>query len=724
MGWGVRSSRQGVRWLLIALVLALSGMGLDAASAQGPTEFVTGEILVQFQPGTPAPAIADIHRQNGGRVKQTIAGINVQVVSVPAGQERARVAAYARNPNVRFAELNGIYHAIGATNDPLIGRQWQYQNTGQTDGTPDADMDAFEAWDVTAGSAAVALAILDTGVDQSHEDLASKIAGNVNFTDSGTVDDLYGHGTHVAGSAAAASNNGTGVAGTCPNCSLYNVKVLNDRGSGAWSWIANGILWAAGCDTSPCGTPRAPVINMSLGGSSGSVTLQQAIDQAWGNGVVLAAAAGNDGVSDPSYPAFYTNVIAVAATDHNDAKPGWSNFGSWVDVAAPGAAILSTAPDHRNRIFGGNAPKYGTISGTSMATPHVAGVAGLVWSTALCAARDNACVRSQVETTADRIAGTGTLWTHGRINARSSVTPTNRPPTVSIVDPTEGQTIVGAYRVKVAAADADGSVSTVELSIDGGAFIDLTANFDGTHYFYDWDTPAVADGSRRLDARATDNAGQVGVATTVTVTVDNVDSPPTASIVNPATGATVRGTVIIQASATDDKGISAVEYAIDGGAYAPMSFNSASGAWEASWDTTGYADGSAHTIDVRATDSAAQVGQAAQVTVMVDNAVRSLAVTVTTDKGTYSVGEQVTIDVTVADNAGSPVADAAVRLEVFAPNGSLYASGNSTTDGSGRSRFRLKLHPRFTAPGVYTVVATATKDGYTAGEGRTTFTVQ
>ncbi len=402
--------------LLFALLLAVSlvSIGRPDASAQAPQQHVRGEILVKFKAGASAASIADAHRRGGGAALRTIGGVGVQVVRVPAGQEQERVAAYRANLSVEFAEVNGIWHAFALPNDPLVGQQWQYHNTGQTGGTPDADIDASEAWDVTTGSTDVAIAILDTGIDRSHEDLAAKITKVMNFTTSRRPDDRFGHGTHVAGSAAAISNNGIGVAGTCQACVLYNVKVLSDNGSGQWDWIANGINWAA--------DNGANVISMSLGGTLGSSTVEAAVNYAWGKGVVIVAAAGNSGSSAPSYPAFYANVIAVASTNHTDVKSGFSNWGSWVDVAATGEQILSTAPDHRNTIWG-TGVKYGTISGTSMATPHVAGIAGLIWSTTLCAAGDNACVRSRIETKADPIAGTGLYWTYGRVNAWKSVTP-------------------------------------------------------------------------------------------------------------------------------------------------------------------------------------------------------------------------------------------------------------------------------------------------------------
>ena len=177
-----------------------------------------------------------------------------------------------------------------------------------------------------------------------------------------------------------------------------NVKVLDDTGSGYYSWIANGITWAA--------DNGAKVINMSLGGSSASSTLKRAVNYAWGKGVVLAAAAGNSGNRSPTYPAYYPNCIAVAATDSNDLKTSWSSFGSWVDVAAPGVDILSTFPNHSYQI--GKALGYDKGSGTSMATPHVAGLAALVWATGY--GTSNTSVRARIEGNADPILGTRSYW--------------------------------------------------------------------------------------------------------------------------------------------------------------------------------------------------------------------------------------------------------------------------------------------------------------------------
>ncbi len=379
---------------MLALTLPAAPPTGAVPAEQTADRYVPGEVLVKFTPGTPAQAVAEARRQQGAQLRRTIPVIDVQVLEVAVGREQAVAAALARNPNVEFAEVHGIYDAIGtsytgAPNDALFAQQWRYNNTGQTGGRVDADIDAVEAWTVTVGDPSIAIAILDTGIAPNHPDLpqGTKVTRNVNYTGSANVndrtqgtDDRYGHGTHVAGSAAAATNNATGVAGTCPACSLSNVKVLDDNGSGAWEWIANGVLYSAGRLGESQG--KAHVINMSLGGQRGSSTLQAAVNTAWNQGVVVVAAAGNNGNSAQLYPAAYTNFIAVAATDHNDARASFSNYGSrWVDVAAPGVNILSTKPSTQTAIWGTDSQLYAALNGTSMATPHVAGIAGLVWST-------------------------------------------------------------------------------------------------------------------------------------------------------------------------------------------------------------------------------------------------------------------------------------------------------------------------------------------------------
>lgn len=393
--------------LLVLVALLTASLTSVWGGSSNTSDFASGQILVKFRPGTAASEIAKIHKQNNTFVKGEIKALGVQVVNVPRGKEKAKVTAYVKNPNVEFAELDFMAKALGIPNDPYFDTQWGM----------DA-VDAPEAWNTTIGSSTVKIAILDTGIDQDHEDLKSKIVvvDNVNFTNSDTVDDRYGHGTHVAGIAAADTNNSVGVAGVGYQSSLVNVKVLGDDAWGTYSWVANGIVWAT--------NNGARVINMSLGGGQRSKTLENAVNYAWSNGVVLVAAAGNSNNPSPTYPAKYEKCIAVAATDDRDLKADFSSYGDWVDVAAPGVSVFSTWNDDDSPLDPqpvceetGFCYKYG--SGTSMSTPHVAGLAGLLWATGH--GENNRTVRDRIEKLADPITGTGDYWTWGRINAARAV---------------------------------------------------------------------------------------------------------------------------------------------------------------------------------------------------------------------------------------------------------------------------------------------------------------
>jgi thermitase len=378
---------------------------------QDPPTFSAGEILVGFKKDASEKDKSEIHQGHGASVKKKLPNLDIELVSAPHGKEKEQVAEYRKEPKVAFAEVNGRYYAQAkpvspvtpappGPNDPLVSDQWGYSNS------QDNDIDAFEAWTGTIRLAAPAIAILDTGATKPHPDLSSKVARQEDFTGTG-IGDVYGHGTHVAGIAGAATNNGTGGAGTCPECPIWDYKVLDNSGSGDWFNISAGITRAA--------DDGAKVVNMSFGAYALSQTVENAVDYAWGKGVVLVAAAGNDGQNWGFYPAAYANVIAVAATTNRDARASFSNWGgNWVDVAAPGAGILSTV----------KSGSYESWNGTSMASPHVAGVAGIVFSrSADCAS--NTCVRSRIENRADPIGRTGSnsrdSWAHGRLNACQAV---------------------------------------------------------------------------------------------------------------------------------------------------------------------------------------------------------------------------------------------------------------------------------------------------------------
>jgi thermitase len=501
---------------LIAGIIGWSGTVLAQSEGQGEYD----RYIVGFKPGVTAERMAQIQEKAGCKVEFNLSQIHAQVVKIPHSRMlSAQSATYDTAGEIEFIEPDYIASATEIPNDARFSSEW-----GMT------IIQAPQAWDITHGSSTVKIAILDTGIDADHVDLAGKVVAAQNFSTSSTTDDKQGHGTHVAGIAAGITNNGTGVAGVAYKASLMNVKVLGDDGSGYHSAIAQGIIWAA--------DNGANVINMSLGGASGSTALQQAVDYAWSKGVVMVAAAGNEGISSPSYPGYYTNAIAVAATDSNDRLYAFSNRGSWVDVAAPGSA-LSTVPNNG----------YSTLSGTSMASPFVAGLAGLVCAVTSDTNGDgkiNDEVRARIENNTDSIGTTAIA--HGRINAFKAISNglsapiTNSPP---VLAPIGHKTVkVGnTLAFQVSASDVNGGLLSYSSSNlpAGATFESSTATFSWTPTVpgtYSGIHFEVSDGQGGLDSEyVTINVNAVD---TNTMWVDSINFTPggsylyiTVKVVNP-----------------------------------------------------------------------------------------------------------------------------------------------------------------------------------------------
>ena len=397
-------------------------VSVPSHAATEPQQVVSGQIIVKFRDNG---AAAGLLRQNGLSDGAGIGSTGAHLIKVPAGKESQLIESLSRNPAVEYAEPDQLVTAAVDEPDPdYFPRQYALHNEGQTftytndtvtvaGGKADADVDAVEAWKVTTGEG-IKVAVLDTGVATDNDDIAANVVLHANFSTAATGEDNYGHGTHVAG-IIAATRDTEGVSGVCPDCSILDGKVLNDAGSGSTSSIVNGINWAV--------ENGAKVINMSLGQRVSSRALEAAVNNAWNKGAVIVAAAGNAGTQAPIYPGAYPNVIAVAATDNNDAKASFSTYGKWVDVAAPGVNVYSTFPKHPFEIGRQNGREmgYDIASGTSMASPVVAGVAALVWSSTP-AGTANKAVRTRVESTADAaVSGTGSYWVHGRVNACKAV---------------------------------------------------------------------------------------------------------------------------------------------------------------------------------------------------------------------------------------------------------------------------------------------------------------
>lgn len=370
------------RWVFSGLAVTLMCMAAPSASF-GAADHVPGQVVVKFTDGTSAQQQETALGAGGvSRVLSTIRGTGGAKVTLTTIGVQAAIDRLERSSVVEYAEPNFIYRATAVPNDPMFGQMWGLDNAGQTGGTPDADIDAPEGWDAFGLSAFPAtggakVGIVDTGIQRSHPDLAGKTVNCAGVNDfgvslvvliinadptiaEGRCEDDHGHGTHVAGTVAANTNNGVGVAGVAFNSPLAICKGLNGSGAGTLEMIANCIDWTSDQDVD--------VISMSLGGSGGSQTLQTAVRNATDNGALVIAAAGNGGNSTVQYPAGYAEVVSVAATDRNDQKASFSTFNNDVEVAAPGVDIVSTW----------TGSSYDTISGTSMATPHAAGVAALI----------------------------------------------------------------------------------------------------------------------------------------------------------------------------------------------------------------------------------------------------------------------------------------------------------------------------------------------------------
>lgn len=387
---------------------------------------VPGQVLVKFKPTTStlmkAAALVALETQAITRLPH----LDVFVVRIGDGTTvDETVEAFRRNPDVEYAEPNVLCRIAVTPNDTLFKYQYALSNTGQVldqvpgspQGRPSADIKATQAWEETKGLATVVIAIVDTGVDLNHPDLKNKIvsAGRDFVNNDLNASDDNGHGTMVAGIAAAETNNNEGVAGVAWNAMILPVKVLDASGLGPTDTVAQGIVWAA--------DNGASVINLSLGVDVPSQTLRDAVKYAYDKGIFIAAAAGNTNTA-VSYPAAYhPYCFAVAATDYNDQRASWSNFGSDIDVAAPGDQIY--APYPMALTPPGFIPyRYG--QGTSMAAPHVAGLAALIkgLKPTLKVADIQAIIRySSDDVNASVYPGKDEFVGYGRINMEKALVP-------------------------------------------------------------------------------------------------------------------------------------------------------------------------------------------------------------------------------------------------------------------------------------------------------------
>jgi serine protease len=376
-------------------------------------QWVPNEIIVKFNKHLSEDQISRINRRHGTRVLQTNTFAGFKRIKVPPTKTpKQLVEIYSRESDVEYAELNYYAYAHFEPNDPFYSFQWHFNDIN-------AGINIESAWDITTGDPNVIVAVVDTGV--AYEDYGGRFGlapdlANTNFVPGYNAvkgnehaNDDDGHGTHVTGTIAQSTNNGIGLAGVAFNCSIMPIKVLASRGpvsSGSHADIADGIYFAA--------DNGAHVINMSLGGPSGSNTLRDAVEYAYNQGVTIVCSAGNDGTGAPrSYPAAYDEFcIAVAATRFDKTRAYYSTTGSFVDIAAPGGDINvdqngdGYADGILQQTFERNPKDWGYwfFQGTSMAAPHVSGVAALLISTGVNHPDD---VREALEATAEDLGTPG-----------------------------------------------------------------------------------------------------------------------------------------------------------------------------------------------------------------------------------------------------------------------------------------------------------------------------
>lgn len=361
-------------------------------------EVVKGEAMIRLAKGLAVEKAGEIFKDLGATVIKKNGTLNLYRLKIPQGLTVAEfIDQHEKDKSLQFVEPNFITTALTAPalppNDPSLSSQWAIST-----------IQADKAWEITTGSPNVVVAVLDTGIESTHQDLKNKIVPGIDIVnmDNDPSDD-NGHGTHVSGIIAADANNNLGIAGISWGSMLMPVKVITASGEGAYSDLTEGIIYAA--------DHGARVLNLSVGGYSYSQTLGDAVEYAHGKGAVLVAAGGNEGSSEPIYPAAYPNVIGVAATDPADQIWTSSNHGSAIKIAAPGASILSATLNNA----------YVRASGTSASAAYVSGVAALILS------KNPDFSNTQIEQilyrTADDLGDKGPdqIYGNGRVNAAKAL---------------------------------------------------------------------------------------------------------------------------------------------------------------------------------------------------------------------------------------------------------------------------------------------------------------
>src|SRR2546426_2054430 len=544
----ISDKKKSILWLIAILsILPLwaQNRGKNKTDFFQGKEAATNEVLVKFRPTTFQSVL---EAQAAGEVDESEWVGRTGLLRLHSSRKNVAtlVSELSARSDVEYAEPNYIVHTTAIPNDPRFGELWGLQNTGQiiqaSVGVPGADIKATAAWDISTGYRANVAAVIDTGIDYRHPDLAANVwsapaaftvtiggksitcpAGSHGFNAITNVCDPLddnNHGSHVSGTIGAVGNNGTGVVGVNWTASIMGSKFLDATGSGTTANAINAIEFAVQAKAAFAATSGANVrvLSNSWGGGAFSQALLDEINRANANDMLFVAAAGNDHSNNdvvPHYPSGFNapNVVAVAATDNTDALPGFSNFGSTsVHLGAPGVDILSTT---RNNT-------YSYFSGTSMATPHVSGAALLVLSKC---ALDTASLKTLLLNNVDPIPSlSGMTVTGGRLNVnkaiRACAAPANPDFALSATPALQTVTQGGGTTYTVNISPSGGFTGAVSLSADGlpaGASASFSPN------------PATGSATMTVDAGATTSTGSFPV--TITGTSGNLSHTTSVSLV-------------------------------------------------------------------------------------------------------------------------------------------------------------------------------------------------
>ena len=486
---------------LICLLMA-SNILLIAQVAATPADKIT--VVIGFKNHVNTDLITGL----GGNIKFEYQTIHAVSASLP----QQAIDALKKNPNIAYIDDDIQFSAIDAELDASWGVKRIGAGTVQTSGNRGNGIN---------------VAVIDTGINYNHVDLFARYKGGWNFVaNNDDPKDDNGHGTHCAGIIAATENDNA-VVGVAPEANIYAVKVLDSTGSGTLTNVVAGIDWAIKT-RSDLGTDNdIQVISMSLGSSTGASSLEAACNAAYASGIIVVAASGNEYRSSVSYPANYASVIAVGATDSSDRRASFSNYGSKLELAAPGVNIISDYID-TNPNDNLNQDTW-TMSGTSMACPHVAGVAALVLASTVDWAYDAnnngrwdaSEVRNKLDLTAKDLgtAGRDIYYGYGLVDAVKATSPTppdKTPPTITALTPANGATVyVSNPTISAKVSDSSG-IGTFYMKIDGSV---VDANYNGDTIAF---TPTtLATGSHTVVLSVSDAKGNTAeIPTTWTFTVN------------------------------------------------------------------------------------------------------------------------------------------------------------------------------------------------------------